>query len=193
MEADRIKWNNRFAAGDTFLGPGPSPFLAREIETVKSLLHGRRALDIACGEGRNSVFLASHGFSVTAIDISEVGLGKAAARAAASGVTVEFIQADLDKYVLTGCFDLVINFNFLQRRLIPVAVGLLPPGGLLLIDTILTPASVRADSCADYYLQSGELLRLFTPYGGEILYHEECSSGTMPTARLMFQKTAVNA
>jgi tellurite methyltransferase len=191
MEADRIKWNNRFASEDSFLGQGPSPFLAREIDTVKSLLSGRRAIDIACGEGRNSVFLATHGFSVTGIDISEVGLAKAAGRAAEAGVEVEFILADLDEYQLAGRFDLVLNFNFLQRRLIAAEVGLLPPGGLLLIDTILAPATAPPGSLADFYLQPGELLRLFAPYAGEILCFEECFDGKMPTARLMFRKASL--
>lgn len=188
MEADRIKWNSRFASEDSFLGQGPSAFLAREIDTVKGLLSGRRALDIACGEGRNSVFLASHGFSVTGIDISEVGLAKAAARAAEAGVEVGFICADLDDYPLSGCFDLVLNFNFLKRSLIPAAVGLLPPGGLLLIDTLLAPAILPPFSPPDFYLQPGELPRLFAPFSGEISCFEECHEQAIPTARLMFRK-----
>jgi len=188
MESDRIKWNSRFSAEESFLGLGPSPFLAREIETVKSLLSGRRALDIACGEGRNSLFLARHGFRVTAIDISEVGLAKAARRGAAEGAEIEFVCADLDDYQLGGSFDLVLNFNFLQRSLIPVEVGLLQPGGLLLFDTLLALPSLHAASVADFYLQPGELLRLFAPFDGEILSYQESEAGEMPTARLMFRK-----
>lgn len=188
MDADRIKWNSRFASEDSFLGTGPSAFLAREIDRVKRLLSGRRALDIACGEGRNSVFLAAHGFSVTGIDISEVGLAKAAVRAAEAGVEVEFICADLDEYPLSGCFDLVLNFNFLQRPLIPVAIGLLPPGGLLLIDTLLARADIPPASSPDFHLQPGELPRLFAPFAGEISCFEECTEEPIPTARLMFRK-----
>jgi SAM-dependent methyltransferase len=188
METDRIKWNSRFASEESFLGREPSSFLVREMDTIKQLLGGRRALDIACGEGRNSVFLARQGFTVTGIDISEVGLAKAAERAVAAGVAVQFIHADLDDYPLTGRFDLVLNFNFLQRRLIPTMVGLLPPGGLLLIDTIVAPAEIPAASRAEFYLQPGELPRLFEPFGGEILCAEESSEGKMPTARLMFRK-----
>jgi tellurite methyltransferase len=187
MEADRIKWNSRFASEDPFLRREPSPFLAREIETVKGLLSGRRALDIACGEGRNSVFLAAHGFDVTAIDISEVGLAKAAERAATAGVTMTFLREDLDEYRLTGRFDLVLNFNFLQRRLIPAAAKLLTPGGLFLIDTLLAPAGTPRPNTPDFYLRPGELLRLFATFAGEILCHEESADGDVPTARLMFR------
>lgn len=188
MESDRIKWNSRFASEDSFLGRRPSPFLAREIATIEQLITGRRALDVACGEGRNSVFLAEHGFSVTGIDISEVGLAKAAGRAAEAGVEVEFVCADLDDHQLDGRFDLVLNFNFLQRRLIPVEVGLLQPGGILLFDTILASPRLVTTSPPDFYLQPGELVRLFAPHDGEILRHEELDDGDMPTARLMFRK-----
>jgi SAM-dependent methyltransferase len=188
MEADRIKWNSRFAAEDSFLGRQPSPFLAREIDTIKRLLSGRQALDIACGEGRNSVFLARHGFAVTAIDIAETGLAKAAERAAAAGVTVTLLHEDLDNYRFSGCFDLILNFNFLQRRLIPAAMSVLAPGGIFLFDTLLAPAVLPPSSPADFYLQPGELRRLFAPFAGEILCYEEPVAGEMPTARVMFRK-----
>ena len=188
MEADRIKWNSRFAAEESFLGRQPSPFLAREIETIKRLLSGRQALDIACGEGRNSVFLASHGFDVTAIDIAEQGLAKAAQRAAAAGVKVTLIHEDLDNFCFTGSFDLILNFNFLQRRLIPAAMEVLAPGGIFLFDTLLAPEVQQLSSPADFYLQPGELRRLFAPFPGEILCYEEPVPGEVPTARLMFRK-----
>ena len=190
MESDRIKWNSRFASQESFLGRRPSPFLAREIERIKQLVTGRRALDIACGEGRNSIFLAGHGFQVTGVDISEVGLAKAARRAAEEAVDVEFVHADLDHVRPGGRFDLVLNFNFLQRSLIPVEVELLRPGGVLLFDTILALPSIPAPSNPDFYLQPGELQRLFSGYGGEILSHEESDAGDVPTARLMFRKSA---
>lgn len=188
MDSDRVKWNSRFAAEESFLGRGPSPFLAREIGRIKQWVCGRRALDIACGEGRNSIFLATNGFRVTAIDISEVGLAKGARRAEEEGVAVEFIRADLDDYRPSGSFDLVLNFNFLLRSLIPVEVALLTPGGLLLFDTILASPHCPTPQNPAFYLQPGELVRLFSVYDGEIICHEESQEGAVPTARLMFRK-----
>lgn len=188
MEADRIKWNSRFAVADLILGRQPSPFLVREIDTIKRLLSGRQALDIACGEGRNSVFLASHGFAVTGIDIAETGLAKAAERAAGAGVTVTLLHEDLDSYRFSGSFDLIVNCNFLQRRLIPAAMEVLAPGGIFLFDTLLAPAILPPSSPADFYLQPGELRRLFAPFAGEILCDEEPVPGEVQTARLMFRK-----
>ena len=188
MEADRIKWNKRFESEDTYLGERPSPFLSREIERIRRLAPGKRALDIACGEGRNSVFLAQQGFLVTGLDISDVGLGKATRRAAEAGVTVDFQQVDLDEYRFTEQFDLIINFNFLLRSLIPEAVQALSPGGLLIIDTIMESPELLASHNPAYLLQRGELQRICKGLEGEVLFYEELPEGEIPTARVMFRK-----
>ncbi|MEI6213326.1 MAG: methyltransferase domain-containing protein [Desulfuromonadales bacterium] len=188
MESDRIKWNHRFESQDSYLGDRPSPFLAREIETVKRLAPGVRALDIACGEGRNSVFLAQHGFRVTGLDISDCGLAKGALRAQAAGVEVDFQQVDLDSSSVEGSYDLIVNFNFLLRGLIAPLVQALVPGGVMLFDTIMASRQMLAAHNPDYLLQRGELLRLFEAFTGEILMSEESDDGDVPTARLMFRK-----
>lgn len=188
MEADRIKWNQRFGSETTYLGERPSPFLSREIERLVRLAPGRRALDIACGEGRNSVFLARHGFQVTALDISDIGLAKAAKRADQAGVTVDFRQVDLDGYRITEQFDLIINFNFLLRDLIPEEIGALSPGGLLIIDTIMASPALLAAHNPAYLLGPGELQRICEGFEGEILLVEELQEGEFPTARALFRK-----
>jgi tellurite methyltransferase len=188
MESDRIKWNQRFGSQDTYLGERPSPFLSQEIERIGRLAPGNRALDIACGEGRNSVFLAQQGFLVTGLDISDVGLGKAARRAAEAGVRVDFQQVDLDGYHFTEQFDLIINFNFLLRELIPEAVHALTPGGLLIIDTIMESPQLIESHNPAYLLQRGELQRICAGLEGEILVSEELQEGEFPTARVLFRK-----
>ena len=123
MESDRIKWNVRFESMDSYLGEHPSPFLAAEIERIKALAPGPDALDIACGEGRNSIFLARHGFRVVGVDISDSGLAKGRSRARAAGVDVNFRRVDLDDGMVEGTYDLILNFNFLLRDLIPSEVA----------------------------------------------------------------------
>jgi 2-polyprenyl-3-methyl-5-hydroxy-6-metoxy-1,4-benzoquinol methylase len=191
MEADRIKWNQRFESQDTYLGEHPSPLLSREIERILRLLPGRRALDIACGEGRNSVFLAQHGFRVTGLDISDVGLAKGMKRAADTGVVVDFRQADLDEYRITEQFDLIINFNFLLRGLISEAFQALSPGGLLIIDTIMASDQLLASHNPAYLLGRGELQQIGEGLAGEILLYEEKADDEMPTARMIFRKADV--
>lgn len=188
MEADRLKWNQRFGSEATYLGERPSPFLASEIERILRLAPGRRALDIACGEGRNSVFLARHGFMVIGLDISDVGLGKAARRTEEAGVSVDYRNVDLDGYRITGQFDLIINFNFLLRELIPEEVRALAAGGLLIIDTIMESPALLASHNPAYLLARGELQRICEGLEGEILLVEELQEGEFPTARVLFRK-----
>jgi len=188
MDTDKIKWNQRFASQETYLGKRPSPLLAREIEEIRRLVPGKRALDIACGEGRNSIFLAQHGFLVTGLDISDVGLGKARLRAAEAGLQVDFQQVDLEGYRFRKQFDLIINFNFLLRELIPEELRALSPGGLLIIDTIMESPELSASHNPAYLLRQGELRRIFQGVEGEILFSEEQQEGETPTARVIFRK-----
>lgn len=189
MEADRIKWNKRFESQESYLGDNPSPFLAREIERIKSLVPGLDALDVACGEGRNSLFLTQHGFRVTGLDISDIALAKGRNRANAMGIDVDFRRVDLDKYIIEGTYDLILNFNFLQRDLIPSEVASLKPGGVLLFDTIMSSEQLLQTHSPAYLLQPGELARLFEVCDGETLFSEESVSGEMPTARILFRKS----
>jgi len=190
MEADRIKWNRRFGSEPLFLGATASPFLRHEIERVKRLAPGNRALDIACGEGRNSIFLAQHGFATTGLDISDIGLGKAERLALEQGLSVDFRRVDLDRYRIAEQFDVILNFNFLLRTLIPAEVAALAPGGVLLFETILESPELVASRNPEYFLRYGELERIFSTYQGEILFSEESRDGEMPTARLLFRKSA---
>jgi 2-polyprenyl-3-methyl-5-hydroxy-6-metoxy-1,4-benzoquinol methylase len=158
------------------------------MERLLRLAPGRRALDVACGEGRNSIFLARHGFRVAGMDISDVGIAKAEHRARAEGLGIDFHRQDLDDWRIDGQYDLILNFNFLLRTLIPEEVRALAPGGLLLFDTILESSQLLATHNPDFFLRHGELERIFLAFGGEILFSEEIREGEMPTARLLFRK-----
>ena len=166
----------------------PSPFLSREIDRIMRLVPGKVALDIACGEGRNCVFLAQNGFTVTGLDISDVGISKGMVRANSAGVTIDFRRVNLDGYCISGKYDLILNFNFLLRGLIPSEIQALTPGGLLLFDTIMESPQLLESHNPDYFLRTGELLKIFEALPGEILFSEESYSGDMPTARLLFRK-----
>ncbi len=193
METDRIKWNTRFESQDSYLGEYPSPFLTQEMERIKTLVPGLDALDIACGEGRNSLFLARHGFRVVGLDISDIGLAKGRSRAQAEGVDVDFRRVDLDDYVIEERYDLILNFNFLLRKLIPSEVAALNPGGVLLFDTIMASELLPQSHDPSYRLQPGELHTIFAAFNGGILYSEESRCGDMPTARLLFRKNQTSA
>jgi SAM-dependent methyltransferase len=109
----------------------------RLLVEVAGLSPGR-ALDVGCGEGADAIWLAQSGWAVTAIDISEVAVGRARAAAELAGAAVEWICGDaLQQAFPPGSFDLVsMQYPALPKAAGEVAVrGLLDmarPGGLLL-------------------------------------------------------------
>ena len=100
-----------------------------------------RALDLGCGEGADSVWLAKRGWDVVAVDISETALGRAKEAAGTHGVTdrIEFVQLDLSEDFPSGTFDL-ISSQFLhstvyldRSKVLANAAAALRPNGLLVI------------------------------------------------------------
>ena len=104
-------WNNRYAETDRLWSLKPNALLA---EFVAGLGPGR-ALDIGAGEGRNAIWLAKAGWSVTAVDVSEVGLVRAAERAAEEGVELECVVADWREYRAPLPLDLAV-ISFMHPR-----------------------------------------------------------------------------
>jgi len=144
MEEDRIKWDTRYGGAGYLFSFTPSRFLAESLDLLNELLPvSRRSLDLACGEGRNGIFLAQNGFQVTAVDISQRGIDKGISRAAELGVRMNFIQADLETFWPQETYDLIINFNFLLRSLLPVMVNSLAPNGVIVMETILNTPSLQ--------------------------------------------------
>ena len=184
----REKWNARYAGAGFYLGPEPSRFLSGNISLISTLLPGKKALDIACGEGRNSIFLARNGFDVTGLDISEEGLAKADRWAKTEGLSVTFRCIDLETFEFNEFYDLIINFNFLLRGLIPMMLDALNPGGVIVFDTILDTPTLEGSHNRSFLLQPGELRTIFASFPGEIILYEELPFGPSPTARLIFHK-----
>jgi SAM-dependent methyltransferase len=87
----RERWNERYADEELLWSAGPNRVLAAETAD----LDPGRALDLACGEGRNAIWLAQRGWRVTGVDFAEVALAKAARIAADREVEVDFVHADL--------------------------------------------------------------------------------------------------
>jgi SAM-dependent methyltransferase len=98
-------WDRRYAGRELLWTAQPNRFLVAE---TAELAPGR-ALDLACGEGRNAVWLAERGWQVTGVDFSAAGLAKAEQLAQARGVDVELVRADLAGWEPPGAaFDLVV-------------------------------------------------------------------------------------
>jgi tellurite methyltransferase len=174
LKTDQKRWNKRFKIKDFALGREPNPFLKRHI---RSLPKGK-ALDVAAGEGRNAVFLARHGFDVDAIDISEKGLKKARLLARETGVKIHALLFDLDTYSFEReKYDLIADFYFLKRNLIPRMKKSLKKGGMIIFETyilehrILDTLGTSGPMQAKYFLKPNELLRFFRDF--RILFYRE--------------------
>ena len=171
MKSDQKRWDERFRGKGFAFGKEPNPFLKKHIH----LLPKGKTLDIASGEGRNAVFLARQGFDVDAVDISEVGLKKAKKLAGEIGVKIDTTYADLNTYQIEKeKYDLIANFYFLRRGLIPKIKKGLKKGGWVIFETYtLEQKNVGTEGPKDpkYFLKPNELLRLFK--GFHILHYRE--------------------
>ena len=171
MKTDEKRWDTRFGKKEFALGKKPNPFLRKHIR----LLPKGKALDIAAGEGRNAVFLAQNGFEVDAVDISEKGLMKAQKLAREKGVKINTSLIDLDQYPIgEEQYDLIANFYFLKRRLIPRIKRGLKKGGKVIFETYLLEhrtLGTGGPKQAKYFLKPNELLRLFKDF--RILFYRE--------------------
>ncbi len=148
-EADRERWNGRYGAGEYAGRHWPSEFLK---ESVERLPRGR-ALDLACGLGRNARFLAEHGWRVDAVDISDAALDRA--KALAPDADIRWIACDLeqgftpppDRSVRAAGapggqdalpperhYDLVLNIRYVNLPLLESLRAALRPGGALLAE-----------------------------------------------------------
>jgi SAM-dependent methyltransferase len=188
-EGDRRHWDKLYDTKSYVYGKEPSIFL-REYLNVLNSFHGGRALDLATGEGRNAVFLAKKGFTVDGIDLSEVALRKAKRLARENGVLVTTIIADLTQYkIKPDSYNVILNFDYLQRNLIPQIKKGLKRKGIIIYEnhTIDQLANLEGRNIRrDYLLNRGELKELFKEF--EILFYRESNDGRNAKASLVARK-----
>lgn len=127
---DAQYWDDRYRAAPSVWGAEPNLWVAQEAADLPP----GRALDLACGEGRNAIWLAARGWQVTAVDISEVALEKGAA----AGADVTWVRADATTYHSPEPVDFAL-LCYLQlpapgrRAAVRAAADALSPGGTLLV------------------------------------------------------------
>ena len=196
-QQERSLWDERFRSGD-HAAQEPDPFLL-QLEEYSELLPNNtahstsspmpQALDIACGAGRNAVWLAERGWRVTGCDISREGLRRARSLAAERGVSIELFCQDLDNAALNpNRFDLIVCFFYLQRKLFPALKAALRPKGLVVYKTYTVdqqrfPGRPRHPM---HLLQPQELLEQFR--GFRVLFYQEAVKGR-GVAQIIAQKS----
>lgn len=117
--------------------PNPSPFLVATAGDG----HGGAAMDIGCGAGRNSLFLARHGYRVTGVDLSRVGLDLMAQQAALERLPVHAVAADINQFDFGHArwnLIVLIDFPYPYQPLLPRIAAGLKPGGLVVIQAVST-------------------------------------------------------
>ena len=131
----RESWNQRYQGRDLVWSAGPNAALVGEVSGINP----GRALDLGCGEGRNSIWLAEQGWDVTGVDFSSVAIDRARDIAERRGVSVEWEVADLKEYEPPKLwFDLVVDLYIHlvpseRRALTSKAAGAVAEGGTLII------------------------------------------------------------
>ena len=162
MIGDKERWNKRHV--EKPMRSHIEPIVQKYVEKANL----GNALDIACGVGRNTHFLAKSGFNVDAVDFSDYALSQVE-----DSSNVNKIEADLDAYDLQkNKYDLIINVNFLSRRLFPQIKEALKSGGVLIFETfIVAHGDFNQPSNQEFLLRDNELLHAFI--GLEVIYYEE--------------------
>lgn len=164
----------------------PSEFLVENID----LLPAGRALDVAMGNGRNAIYLATRGFKVEGVDRSPEAVAAALKRAHRAGVSITAYVADLEKdfAIEHGAFDVIICFNYLQRSLITRIKDGIRPEGIVIYETfIIDQKQFDRPTNPDFLLRHNELLEMFRDF--RCLRYREGIIGGKAIAGIVAKKT----
>lgn len=168
---DREKWDQRYREGAYASRNYPSEFLRNRVE----LLNIGRAMDLACGLGRNSIYLAELGFEVDAIDVSLVGLEIAREKAKERRLLIHWLNEDLvnDWTIPTQQYDLILMFRFVSSEVLLKLPQLLAQGGALIIEEHLQwpQGNVVGPSGNRFRVKPGELMEGCKEL--DVLFHYE--------------------
>ena len=160
---DKTRWNEKHK--NVPMPMNPSALVIQHVEHSV----GKRALDIACGIGRNTHYLAKLGYEIDAVDISDYALSQIE-----HSKMIHTVETDLTKYSITpNSYDLILNINYLERKLFPSMSAGLKDGGILIFETFITAheEGYSNPSNPDFLLQSNELPTVFSDL--TILFYEE--------------------
>ena len=163
-------WNERYRLRERpaeDFDTAPTPLI---VDTAAKLAPGK-ALDLACGAGRNAIWLAEQGWEVTAVDAAPAAIEILRGRAAERHLKVNAVVADLEQGEFdsgTACWDLIAMCYYLQRNLFKEARRGVKPGGVVISIVHMTEPGEEA---GPHRLIPGQLEQYFS--GWEILHRHE--------------------
>ncbi|HFQ60993.1 MAG TPA: methyltransferase domain-containing protein [Epsilonproteobacteria bacterium] len=149
---DKERWNEKYK--DNKIPNEP----IKLVKDYAKLATGKQALDIACGMGRHSKYLASIGFEVDALDVSSVAI-----ESLQDIPHIHAKEVDFDTYTLPkDRYNLIVCTYFLERRLFPQMIEALKVGGIIIMETFLHhEENERKASNPAFMLNEGELETYF--------------------------------
>jgi SAM-dependent methyltransferase len=135
----------------------PAAWLVANLDVLPP---GGRVLDVACGTGRNAVYLAGKGWRVHAVDRDADVVARLPPQVTRAVMDLESGNVSLGVQL----YDAVIVFNYLHRPLMPAIVSAVAPGGVLIYETFTAAQATRGrPTNPDFLLLDGELPRLVAP------------------------------
>ena len=170
---DKQKWDKKYVDKPQLLRPRDASAVLKEFLPKGE---GKIAIDLACGSGRNSLYLAQNGYVVDAVDIAAIAMDALKAEALRSGLSEKVIGIlqDLDTFNITPeRYDLVLMSNFLDRGLIERSKAGLKKGGCYIVETYMSDEmNEKENSKASNLLEAGELRSIFSE-GYKIVHYDE--------------------
>lgn len=189
-EQDRNKWDQRYTE-DSYNKKNP---VALVTDWLAQIPVGR-ALDVACGAGRNAIFLAQAGYRVDAVDISPEGLNLAQKEAVSLGLDINWIEHDLDQsYSFDTDYNLILVMWFVNLELVTQLCDCLAPGGYLLCEEhLITDEDVIGPKNPNFRVAPGALREAVS--GLEVLHYDESveaipEGGQVASARVVAKSQA---
>jgi tellurite methyltransferase len=158
-------------------------------EALPFLVSGK-VLDLGSGDGRNALFLAHQGFDVTAVDIAPTAISNLTRYAARSRLQsrVKGVVADIERFEIEGPFENIVStftLHFLPKEaFLPVLSRIMratAEGGINVIEDFTRDGPLFAQATGGYWLESGELRRLYEEQGWRVLYYDERIVSTKAT------------
>lgn len=160
---DKTRWNYKHR--NVPMPMTPSAIIVKHLNHVTD----KRALDIACGIGRNTRYIAELGYTVDAVDLSDYALSQIEC-----SKRIHTIETDLTHYTIApNHYDLIVNINYLERKLFPSISQGLKSGGVLIFETFIIAheEGYSNPSNPDFLLEPNELLHEFRDL--EVVFYEE--------------------
>ena len=180
---DKNRWNSKYETEVYLFGEKPIPFLVDNVH----LLPKGKVLDIAMGEGRNGVYLATQGFEVLGLDISEKGLEKAHNLAKKNKVTIATKVVDLESFTLEpNSYDVILCTYYMQKDLFKQFQSALKPGGMIVVETYNVDYLKYAQFSRKWALDTNEMLDIFK--GLRVIRYQDYDDGKEAYSSIIAQK-----